>query len=895
MSQTRWERIKDRVHQALQLPAAERAQFLDDACGSDAAMRAEVESLLSVDAKTGGTLLDSALRIGPTGAEDGIDALEALAEGQIFEQRFELVRRLGEGGMGQVWLADQISPVRRPVALKLIRAGMYDETILRRFQSERQSLAMMEHPAIAKVFDAGATAQGQPYFVMEYVPGEPITAYCDEHKLSIRERLELFIHVCEGVQHAHQKAIIHRDLKPANILVTEVDGKPVPRIIDFGLAKASTPQLPDETHFTRFGQFIGTPGYMSPEQVDPASQDIDTRSDVYSLGVVLYVLLTGVLPFDAQLRRRQPIDELLRKLREAEPPNPSAKISADRKTSTAIAAARSTSANQLVSQLRADLDWITLKALERDRERRYGTPTEFAADLRRYLNHEPVLARPASAAYQLRKFVRRNRVATAVGGTVSVLAIVAAVAGLIAVRQRNLAVMEQAAADRTSRFMVSLFALADPGENRGNSVTVREVLDRGASEVHKSLAQEPGIRADLLTAMGQAYSGLGLYDPAEKLLDAARTDQRGADVPAQSRVRTLVASGTTLYLAGDYEQAEKLLREAVDLGRRNLAADDLLRSEALDSLADVMTQLDKYAEAEQLCHEALAIDRKRGPDQAATLARTLDSLGSAYIYSGDLPAAEAAMREALALHQKASGPRHTLTAQATNNLAMVLYQSGRYGEAEDMFQQALPLYREVYGAEHPEVAVVLNNLAGAVLMAGRIAEAEPLLRQALAMNEKLLSPTHNDVVPQLNRLGMIDAYNGHLAEAHAEIRRAEQIARLPHQGMLLDQVLLNVADLALRDGDGEHAAAALAESHRLLEAAFPLKEHPAETWRYALWDTVDSLLLAQQGNLEQARSTMRAALPVIAQRFGPSGFYSLLAQRRAQSIEAQVVSRAAKP
>jgi tetratricopeptide (TPR) repeat protein len=226
---------------------------------------------------------------------------------------------------------------------------------------------------------------------------------------------------------------------------------------------------------------------------------------------------------------------------------------------------------------------------------------------------------------------------------------------------------------------------------------------------------------------------------------------------------------------------------------------------------------------------------------------------------------------------------------------MVLYQSGRYGEAEAMFQQALPLNREVYGAEHPEVAVVLNNLGSSALMAGRIAEAEPLLRQALAMSEKLLSPTHNDLVPPLNRLGMIDAYNGHLAEAHAEIRRAEQIARLPHQGVLLDQVLLNVADLALRDGDGERAAAALAESHRLLEAAFPLAEHPAETWRYALWDTVDSLLLAQQGDFATARRVMAAALPVISQRFGPSGFYSLLAHRRAQAIEAQSVTRAAKP
>jgi eukaryotic-like serine/threonine-protein kinase len=290
-----WERVKELLHQAMRLSPEERTRFLDQACPSDPALRAEVESLLLADERVRSTFMQSRPqnRRGTDGPEEGqIDSGHALQAGQIFAERFQLVGELGEGGMGQVWLAEQSSPVRRQVALKLIKAGMYDKAVVQRFQAERQSLAIMDHPAIAKVFDAGATPQGQPYFVMEYVPGLPITEYCDQKKLKIRDRLELFIQVCEGVQHAHQKAIIHRDLKPANILVLEVDGKPVPRIIDFGLAKATTPEFAGETLLTQLGSLVGTPGYMSPEQADPSVPDIDTRTDVYSLGVVLYVLLT---------------------------------------------------------------------------------------------------------------------------------------------------------------------------------------------------------------------------------------------------------------------------------------------------------------------------------------------------------------------------------------------------------------------------------------------------------------------------------------------------------------------------------------------------------------------------------------------------------------------------
>ncbi|MGO9037041.1 MAG: protein kinase domain-containing protein [Steroidobacteraceae bacterium] len=448
MTASSWERVRELLHQAVALGPQARAEFLDQVCAADVNLRAELDSLLLADAQLSGDILRStSAEVHERDFEDL--AATRLTAGQLFAQRFRLSRKLGEGGMGQVWLAEQIAPVRRLVALKLIGAGMYDEAVVQRFQAERQSLAIMEHPYIAKVFDAGTTPQGQPYFVMEYVPGLPITEYCDQRRLKIRDRLEVFIQACEGVQHAHQKAIIHRDLKPANILIVEVDGVAVPRIIDFGLAKAITPKRADEMLFTRFGQFIGTPGYMSPEQVDPNIRDVDTRTDVYSLGVILYVLLTGLLPFEAQRPHKPALDVWLRQLREEEPPTMSAKLAADPGRAASAAAARSTEPKQLLGMLRGDLQWITSKSLERERERRYGLPSELIADLRRYLNHEPVEARPASAGYKLRKFIRRNRVAAVVAGVLCILALVASGSGLIALRKQHEAEFQAAQALQT--------------------------------------------------------------------------------------------------------------------------------------------------------------------------------------------------------------------------------------------------------------------------------------------------------------------------------------------------------------------------------------------------------------------------------------------------------------
>ena len=334
---------------------------------------------------------------------------------------YHLLQQIGEGGMGEVWVAEQHKPIHRRVALKLIKAGMDTKQVIARFESERQALAMMDHPAIAKVYDAGETDEGRPYFVMEYVQGIPITTYCDQNRLTTQERLELFRHICEGVQHAHQKAIIHRDLKPSNILVAMQDGVAVPKIIDFGVAKATAQSLTERTMYTELGVMIGTPEYMSPEQAEMTGQNVDTRTDVYSLGAILYELLVGALPFDPKELRRAGFDEIRRKIREEDPPKPSTKLSTMGDASTTQAQNRRMERPALIRQIRGDLDWITMKALEKDRTRRYGSPSEMAADIERYLHHQPIVARQPSTAYKAKKFVRRHRIGVGVAASIAML------------------------------------------------------------------------------------------------------------------------------------------------------------------------------------------------------------------------------------------------------------------------------------------------------------------------------------------------------------------------------------------------------------------------------------------------------------------------------------------
>ncbi|MBI3476252.1 MAG: serine/threonine protein kinase [Acidobacteria bacterium] len=759
-----WEKIKEIVGTALEQEPAKRPAFLDAACAGDVGLRNEVESLIAAHADADG------LSENPWAATVADPVGDTKTIGP-----YRLIHRLGVGGMGQVWLAEQSEPVRRRIALKLIRAGVYDEALVKRFQSERQSLAIMEHPAIAKVFDAGATPEGQPYFAMEYVDGPPITDYCDKKKLGIRDRLKLFAQVCEGVQHAHQKAIIHRDLKPSNILITEVDGKPTPRIIDFGLAKATMTPVPGETLFTQVGAFLGTPGYMSPEQADPNVRDIDTRTDVYSLGVILYELLTGSLPFDTTQWKDQRLDEVLRQLKETDPERPSAKVGQNRDTSTAHAEARSTEPGQLVSSLRGDLDWITLRALEKDRDRRYGTPSALSGDVENYLENRPVEARPASATYRLRKYIRRHGIAVAVATGSAALLIAFAVTQSIELRRIT---RERDRADRITEFMTNMFKVSDPSEARGNSITAREILDKSSKEIDSGLAKDPLLQAQLTGAMARTYQGLGLYPRAHALYERAlETDRRllGDDDPATLTMMRLLA--WTLMQQGHYPEAEVLLRKALDGQRRVLGAKHRETLASMNALGWTISQQGHYADADRLLREAVETDREvLGKEDHETLS-SMHHLASNLGKQGHVTEAGRLKRELLDTERRVLGPENPLVLVTTNNLAFNLHEEGKYTEAEAMYRDLLEVQRRVLGPEHPETLWTMRNMGVNFESEGNVVEAEKHYRDALTLQRRVLGNEHPDTQSTTTDLAILLREEGHYAESESLLRGAVEVQR----------------------------------------------------------------------------------------------------------------------
>ncbi len=699
--------------------------------------------------------------------------MDASETAGILIGRYHLLQRIGVGGMGEVWLAEQKEPVRRRVALKLIKAGTDTREAIARFDSERQALAVMNHPAIAKVFDAGSTPEGAPYFVMEYVAGVPITIYCDNHKLTTRERLELFMRVCEGVQHAHQKAIIHRDLKPSNILVTEVDGHAVPKIIDFGVAKALTQKLTADTMYTRVGTMIGTPDYMSPEQARSSGEDIDTRTDVYSLGIVLYELLAGAPPFEL---RKIALEDFLRKLREEEPSKPSTKIrTLDAATSTEVARKRRTEPPALARQMRGELDLIALKALEKNRSRRYASPSEFAADIRRYLNNEAVLAVPPSLAYRARKFARRHRGALI---TACAFALVLIVAAGVSIRQGIRANREAAIAQAVNDFLQNdLLAQASAAKQSGPrtkpdpDLKVRTALDRAAQRIQGKFGKQPEVEAAIRNTIGAAYTGLGLYPEAAKQFEAALDLRRrvlGREHPDTLRCMNNLAN--VYWREGKYPQAEALDDQTLQIERRVLGPEHPDTLVSMNNLAWVYSDEGKYAQAETLYSQALEIRRRvLGPVHPDTLV-SMNNLAHVYWYEGKYAQAEALDDQTLQIERRVLGPEHPDALRSMFNLANVYANEGKYAQAEALHSQTLEIRRRVLGPEHPDTLISMNSLADDYEYEGKHAQAEALLSRTLEIERRVLAPEHPDTLFVLADLGQMYQRQGRydLAENYAE-------------------------------------------------------------------------------------------------------------------------------
>ena len=738
---------------------------------------------------------------------------------------YHLIEQLGQGGMGEVWLAQQYEPVHRQVALKVIRQGMDSREVISRFEAERQALALMDHPAIAMVLDAGSTPEGLPFFVMELVRGIPITDHCDRERLDVRKRLELFIEVCEGVQHAHQKAIIHRDLKPSNILVTTgEDGRARAKIIDFGVAKATGPQLMPDTMATQMGQLIGTPEYMSPEQADLSGQDIDTRTDVYALGVVLYELLTGTLPFADDGGRRAGLAETLRRIRDVEPDRPSTRLIRFGMDAADRAHSRQSEPGTLRRLLRRDLDWVVMKALEKERTRRYGSPSDLAADLGRFLRHEPLLAGPPSKSYRAGKFIRRHRVGVASAAGLAALLVALAVtmtvqASRIA-KERDRANNEARTAREVSDFLVDLFEVSDPQEALGNVVTAREILDRGARRIGLELAEQPDVQARLMDTIGEVYRRLGLYDEGRPLLEkASGTLTLGAGAPPLEVARNQVHLGILLRDTGAYDRARVLLESALAIYEREHGENHPDVAATLGNLGNLALARAQFPEAEALYGRALAISKAVYGDDHPQVARALVNLAILKGRTKNLPEARTLLESALAMQERAFGSDHPDVAQTLNNLAGVLVSQGDKAGALGYYGRSLRIRERVFGPDHPDVARSLNNMGNLLQATGDAAGARELHERALAIRMKSLGPEHAMVAQSLSNLAISLKALGDYKGARENYSRALAIWQKTlgptHPRTAIG--LYNLAGLTALEGDRKTALDLLRQS---VEAGF---------------------------------------------------------------------------
>jgi serine/threonine protein kinase len=701
---------------------------------------------------------------------------------------YKLLQKLGEGGFGVVYMAEQTQPVRRMVALKIIKPGMDTAQVIARFESERQALALMDHPNIARVLDAGATESGRLFFVMELVKGVPITEFCDKNHLPPEDRLKLFIDVCHAVQHAHHKGIIHRDIKPSNVMVTLHDGVPVVKVIDFGVAKATAQKLTERTLFTAYGQMIGTPAYMSPEQAEMSGLDIDTRSDVYALGVLLYELLTGTTPLEAKRLREAGYAEMQRLIREEESPRPSNRLSSLGDSATVLAGNRGLEVKRLVQLLAGDLDWVVMKALEKDRNRRYGTPGTFAEDIERYLRREAILARPPSAAYKLKKFAQRNRAAVLTAAAVAAALLIGiAVAtwqAVVATRAKEQALAaaeaEKEAKQNAEAREAETKAVLDFLENKvfaaarpegqegglGHNVTLRRAVEAALPFVAKSFSDQPLLEARLRGTLGTSFLYLGEAKIATEQFQAARTlYTRHLGPDHADTLRSMNNLAITYRVLGRHADAIKLHEETLALRKAKFGPDHPDTVGSMNNLANSYDDLGRYTDALNLREEALALYKaKLGPDHPDTL-HSMQNLANSYGYLGRYADAFKLCQEALALRKSKLGPDHPDTLRSMWGLANSYEELGQHGDALKLRQETLTLQKSKLGPDHPDTLNSMNNLANSYHALGRHADALKVYCETLGLRKAKLGPDHPDTLTSIYNLAKVYFDLGRNADA----------------------------------------------------------------------------------------------------------------------------------
>jgi tetratricopeptide (TPR) repeat protein len=682
------------------------------------------------------------------------------------------------------------------VALKIIKLGMDSRQIVARFEAERQALAMMDHPNIARIFDADTTDTGRPYFVMELVRGIKITEYCDQNQLPTRERLNLFILVCQAIQHAHQKGIIHRDIKPSNILVTLHDGLAVPKVIDFGIAKATQQELTDKTLFTQFQQFIGTPAYISPEQAEMSGLDIDTRADIYSLGVLLYELLVGQTPFDAKEMMQGGLDALRRIIREKEPLRPSTKLNTlQGDARTTVGKLRQTDVGRLVHQLQGDLDWIVMKCLEKDRQRRYETASGLAMDVQRHLDNEPVVARPPSKLYEFQKTVKRHKIGfAAAGGVILALAIGLGIATWTLVkekrareradnaeqeqkRQRQIAESKEKQSQEVAEFLKDMLKGVGPSVALGrDTALLKEVLYKSTSRVESGLRDQPVVAAELLATLGNVYVDLGDYTNGVALLQKSLVQRKQVYGSQHSEIATSLSDlGQAFLHNGKFAEAESLQREALSMRITLLGEENLDVARSHKWLGEALRKQGKYPEAESHFLKSLTLRRKFHGKEDIEIADSLFGLGLLFNIQDKGDIAERYFRECLAMRRPLLGERHPEVLDTLDQIALALAYQGKYAEAREMQNVTLSVARELYREPHPTLATYLHNHGFTARNAGKLDEAEALLREALALRRKLLTPNHPNIRVTLIILADTHQRRGEFADAEKLIREAIDI------------------------------------------------------------------------------------------------------------------------